>query len=223
MTGPAVEAVVAPGRVETQVRSAEDGLEVLATVHPAAEPSRFDDPRILHLMAPPKVPYVSESASVVVADARNVSAEESFAILHDTVRQYPGAWIFGAVASSRSALVWVRVQPEAVWEPAGYTVRVTSTSPGPAELYASVIYGWAYWWLERLDVPDMPQLRLPRGLLLPRPPARLRAVHDEQQYTLEITDATFQDPRHYTKWRWHRELTASDGRPQDGTDGGWGD
>ncbi|MEV0636384.1 hypothetical protein AB0I77_15725 [Streptomyces sp. NPDC050619] len=82
------EAVVAPGMVETEVRSADDGLEVLVTVHSAAEPYRFDDSSVLHLMATPKVPYAGESASVAVADASNAGTEESFAVLHDRVRQH---------------------------------------------------------------------------------------------------------------------------------------
>lgn len=48
----------------------------------------------------------------------------------------------------------------------------SSPGPGPAVLYPSVIYGWAQWRLERLNVPA----GHPRGVLLQRPPLRLGAI-----------------------------------------------
>ncbi|MGW6708392.1 hypothetical protein ACWGDE_26340 [Streptomyces sp. NPDC054956] len=167
------------------------------------EPEFQNDHPTTHFLAPTGVPKISESASVVVADARSTSYEKAFDLLHDGVQDHPGAMIVGAVTSDRSALVWVRVQPRSVWEPAGYTVMVRSEDQGPADLYPSVIYGWARWWLERLIVPA----EYPRNVLLPRPPLLLDALVGQDTFRLGISSAErpgqyeVRDPQDPTEWR----------------------
>ncbi|MEU9373733.1 hypothetical protein AB0D94_08200 [Streptomyces sp. NPDC048255] len=166
------------------------------------EPEFQNDHPTTHFLAPTGVPKISESASVVVTDARSTSYEKAFDLLHDGVQDHPGARIVGAVTSDRSALVWVRVQPRSVWEPAGYTVMVHSEDPGPADLYPSVIYGWARWWLERLAVPA----EYPRNVLLPRPPLLLDALVGQDTVRLGISSAErpgqyeARDPQDPTEW-----------------------
>lgn len=195
--------VVAPSTVETQVVEEDQAVGVLVTCHDPATPTGPDDSRTTHLLAPTGVPLISESASVVVTDARAATDEQEFDVLNNAVRHHPGAMVVGAVTSSRSTLVWVRVQPFSVWEPTGYTVTVRSKEPGPAELYPSVIYGWARWWLERLDVPE----GYPRGVLLQRPPFRLDARMHDDAYDLDVSTTVgagryeMRDPQDPTEWR----------------------
>ncbi|MFE7124988.1 hypothetical protein [Streptomyces sp. NPDC057617] len=170
-------AVVAPSRVETRTVAVGEAVRVLVTCHDPDASISPDGRRTTHLLAPSGARYASESASVVVADGRGPAGHDGIVSAHDllyaTARQYPGALVAGVVTGSRSALVWVRVQPPSVWVPVGYSVTVRSTGPGPAELYPSAVYGWARWWLEQQsDIPS----GFPVGLLLPRPPRHLDVV-----------------------------------------------
>ncbi|WP_326759097.1 hypothetical protein OHB35_15065 [Streptomyces phaeochromogenes] len=202
---------VAAGHVETQADTEADSVvrvrvdwHAPAGVHPPKTEGTW------HLLAPADRSLiapepVAQSASVVVADARKhpnwQAAQEE---LRERVRSLPGALVVAAVTSSRSALVWVRVQPPAVWEPAGYTVTVRSDEPGPVGLYPSVIYGWIRWWADQ-------QTRFPPGfpfgLLMPRPPGRIDATLLSDTYRLAITpaDALFtsvvRDPQDPAEWR----------------------
>ncbi|UIX34456.1 hypothetical protein [Streptomyces sp. GQFP] len=184
---------VAAGHVETQVDTgAESVVRVRVDWHAPAGAHPPTAEGTWHLLAPASqsliVPEpVVQSASVVVADARkHPSWQAAQEELRERVRSLPGALVVAAVTSSRSALVWVRVQPPAVWEPAGYTVMVRSDEPGPVGLYPSVIYGWIRWWADQqTDIPE----GFPAGLLQPRPPTRIDATVLSDTYRLAITPA----------------------------------
>lgn len=143
---------------------------------------------------------IMESASVVVVDASRTAPSHrsleglddrknrDFDVLEDAVRQHPGARVVGAVTGRRSALVWVRVQPPAVWEPAGYTVNVRTEEGVDPQFYPSAVYGWMRWWLESLDRSALPE-NYPVNVLLPRPPQSVDMVSDEGTTQLLISPA----------------------------------
>ncbi|MFD4561239.1 hypothetical protein ACFWP5_44170 [Streptomyces sp. NPDC058469] len=200
---------VAAGHVRTQADTGADSVvRVRVDWHELAE-GHPQEEGTWHLLAPvgrsPIEPEpVAQSASVVVADARHHrSVDAAHEELRARVRSLPGALVVAAVTSSREALVWVSVQPPAVWEPAGYTVTVRSDEPGPVGLYPSVVYGWIRWWADQQT--GFPE-GFPVGLLLPRPPSRIVAVLSGT-YRLTITPAdarsssTYTDPHDPTEWR----------------------
>ncbi|WP_280886892.1 hypothetical protein [Streptomyces sp. LBL] len=202
--------VVAAGYVETQADTGPDSVvRVRVDWHPSAGEHPPKSEGTWHLLAPAGrsliVPDpVVQSASVVVADVReHASWQAAREELQDRVRSLPGALVVAAVTSSRSALVWVRVQPPAVWEPAGYTVTIRSDEPGPVGLYPSVIYGWIRWWADhQTGFPE----GLPLGLLQARPPGRIDATVLCDTYRLTITPAdasisSVHEPRDPTEWR----------------------
>ncbi|WP_158697955.1 hypothetical protein [Streptomyces prunicolor] len=202
---------VAAGHVETQVETGADSVvRVRVDWHAPAGGHPPKTEGTLHLLAPAGRSLIGpepvvQSASVVVADARHHrSVDAAQEELRARVRSLPGALVVAAVTSNRSALVWVRVQPPAVWEPAGYTVTVRSDEPGPVGLYPSVIYGWIRWWADQQT--GFPE-GFPFGLLLPRPPGRIDATVLSDTYRLTITPAdafissTYTDPHDPTEWR----------------------
>jgi len=190
---------VAAGHVETQADTGADSVvRVRVDWHApvGAHPPKTEG--TWHLLAPAGRSLigpepVAQSASVVVADARkHPSWEAAHEELRARVRSLPGALVVAVATSSRSALVWVRVQPPAVWEPAGYTVTVRSDEPGPVGLYPSVIYGWIRWWADQqTGFPEDFAL----GSLLPRPPGRIDATVLSDTYRLTITPAEASIPR----------------------------
>ncbi|WP_180685859.1 hypothetical protein [Streptomyces gossypiisoli] len=192
---------IAPCVVETTVDDAEGSVRVRVDVYPAQTPCIDDGTRVMHHRGPAG----DASSSVVVADATEATGADAFDLLERIVREHPGTFIVGVATSRQAALVWVRVQPASVWEPTGYTVRVSSDDAAPAELFPSAVYGWARWWLARLTVPD----GFPRGLLLARPPAAMDLDTGEDVYQLEIVHAdkpgtysfAFHDPEDPTEHR----------------------
>jgi hypothetical protein len=157
----------------------------------------------LHLMAPPAAEQrTKESASVVVVDAirsgsprgslkgKDDEGNEEFDVLEKAVRQHPGALVVGAVTGRRSALVWVRVQPPAVWESVGYvvSVRAEEREGGNPEFYPSAVYGWMRWWLENVDRSALPE-DFPVGVLLPQPPQSMDIAFGEEATRLLINYA----------------------------------
>jgi hypothetical protein len=185
--------------------------QVRVTCHdPAAVVAGTDLSKTLHLLASAGV-VAAESASVVVVNGRGRVLHDLAAwdALHESARQYPGARVV-AMTSGRCALAWVRVQPQFVWEPTGYTLSVGSTSAGPAELYPSVIYGWVRWWAT-WQAEVLPP-GFPLGVLLPHPPRQLDAVVQRETlawdtYRLDVIPVdrpgTFRtrDPEDPTEWR----------------------
>ncbi|MFG3043153.1 hypothetical protein ACGFYZ_40275 [Streptomyces sp. NPDC048330] len=198
----APEAVVAAWKLETRVSPAPHGPRVHVIARDLSATEGLDEGGpTLHLVALPGAErLVTESASVVVVDAiRPASAHLSlkdpddglnkdFDVLEHAVRQHPGALVVGAVTGKRSALVWVRVQPPSVWEPAGYTVHVRTDEGVNPELYPSAIYGWMRWWLESIDRSALPE-NYPVNVLLPRPPQSMDMESDEGTAQLLISPA----------------------------------
>lgn len=184
----AAGAVLAAWRLETRVAPLSEHLRVDVIPRDLSAAEGENGPA-LHLMAPPNAePGIKESASVVVVDATGApSPNGAFDVLEDAVRAYPGVLVVGAVTGSRSALVWVRVQPPSVWQPVGYTVHVHAKG-GQPELYASALYGWMRWWLENLDRSALPD-GFPPSMLLPRPPETLEMVMSETSAQLSIRHA----------------------------------
>ncbi|WP_143060424.1 hypothetical protein [Streptomyces misionensis] len=179
------EAVVAVSGVETEVEEGTQGKVRIRVIRHDLSVVREDgDGRALHLVAPTGIHPASENASVVVADARSASIPH--VVLDRAVQSNPVAAVVGAVTSDREALVWVCVQPPAVLERVGYTVRVRSTEPGQPELYPSVVHGWARWWCEQhTDIPP----GYPRRALLPLPPERIDVTMATDTYRLRVAPA----------------------------------
>ncbi|MEU6353116.1 hypothetical protein ABZ896_27960 [Streptomyces sp. NPDC047072] len=192
---------VAAGHVETRT---DTGPDSVVRVRVDWRGPEVPEARMVegtwHLLAPAgrsliQPAPVVQSASVVVADAREYSSlQAAQEVLRKRVRSLPGALIVAAVTSDRSVLVWQRVQPPAVWEPAGYTVLVRSDEPGPVGLYPSVIYGWIRWWGEQQLARFADQgvtfpLGFRFGLMQPRPPGRMDATVLSDTYRLTITPA----------------------------------